>query len=113
MATIELKITNNGVSKGTVGFIAKNAASIKLGNTKPLFDGDMTRAAWLLDHDGDVITWLCTSVGERLDDYPEFKISWTWAARQALLSLIDDASDALTNEDDDKVQPTFILTKSE
>ena len=31
---INLAIINNGTAKGTIGYIAKNAASIKLSNTQ-------------------------------------------------------------------------------
>ena len=112
MANINLNIINNGVAKGTLGFLAKNAASILLGNQKPLFKGDQTRAAWLLDHDGNTITWLCASDSGTLADQPEWFTDWTKAARNTLENIIDLAQDLLENQDADVPKLTFTVSKN-
>jgi hypothetical protein len=50
---ITLKIDNNGQANGTLGWLCKTAASIKIGNTKT-----GKQAAWLMGHDGKSIACL-------------------------------------------------------
>lgn len=110
MSSININIINNGVTKGTVGYLAKHATSIKLGNTSPLYKGDQTRGAWLLDKDGNDITWLCSSNGETLRHHPNWEADWTDAARDALGGLIEIAQDLLDNQDSEADRVTFAVT---
>lgn len=50
---IKIKIRNQGNLRGTVGWLAQNAATIDIGKT----NGD-NQGAWLLDHAGKTITTL-------------------------------------------------------
>lgn len=108
---VTLKVLNCGASKGTVGYLTKHAASIRVGNAKPQYDGDQTRHAWLLDHDGNTITWLASSVGERLEMHEGYAYDWTEAAREVLYELMDIAEEILANEDSEADRPTFALQK--
>ena len=49
----EIEIKNQGNSKGTIGWLAKNASTILIGETK---SGD--QGAWLKDNGGNTITVL-------------------------------------------------------
>ena len=111
MSTIQLKIVNNGDNKGTVGYLAKHAAAIKLGDCKPLYDGDQRRGAWLLDHTGQVITFLVDSGGEKISDDPGHEYQFTEAAREVIDDLIGTAEDLLSNEDATAERPIFSLSK--
>ena len=50
---ITLQIQNNGIARGTLGWLCANIGSIKIGETK-----SGKQAAWLLDRDGKNITVL-------------------------------------------------------
>lgn len=113
MTIINISIINNGLNTGTVGYLAKNAASIKLGNLNPLYKGDQTRGAWLLDHDGKTITYLASSTGERVDDQEDFDYEWTEAAKAVLSELADMAIELLENEDSNLPRPVFALALQE
>ncbi len=50
---IKLKIKNNGIQTGTIGWLAKNAATLSVGESKNGY-----RGVWLQDHEGKTITTL-------------------------------------------------------
>lgn len=50
---INIKIDNKGCAEGTIGWLAKNAAMIKIGETK-----NRNQGAWLQDHQGKTLTIL-------------------------------------------------------
>jgi len=109
MTTISINIINNGASIGTVGYLAKNAAAIKLDTVKPLYPGDMRRGAWLINHAGDTITWLCDSLGDTVLNEPTTELEWTEAARDALADIVAMAEVLLENMDADAPKLQFDL----
>ena len=98
MAHISINIINNGEAIGSIGWLAKNAAAIRIGSTK-----ESKQAAWLLDHDGKVITCLAirdpytydSKIIERVSRSDHgtgifaVSVSLTTAAWTALQQLID------------------------
>lgn len=51
MSKINISIKRNGHARGTIGWLAANAASIKIGESQKGKQG-----AWLVDHEGKTIT---------------------------------------------------------
>ena len=64
MSEMKINIKNNGLSKGSVGWLAKNAKTIRVGNTT---GGE--KAAWLKDHDDEVIFCLASASYNSSDEF--------------------------------------------
>lgn len=64
MSEIKINIKNNGLSKGSVGWLAKNAKTIRIANTT---GGE--KAAWLEDNEDTVIFCLASASYHTTDEY--------------------------------------------
>ena len=106
---ITLKIEKKGAQVGTIGWLAKNAAAIRLAPCLPMFTGDQRLGAWLIDHDGKTLAFLADSVGRRGSREEGFAHGWTSAAQSALMKLELVARDILLEEDE---SVTFTVTRT-
>lgn len=106
---ITLKIEKKGAQVGTIGWLATQAAAIRLAPCLPMFPGDQRLGAWLVDHDGKILAFLADSVGRRGSREEGFAHGWTSAAQSALMKLELVARDILLEEDE---SVTFTVTRT-
>lgn len=97
---IKLKIDKKGSLPGTVGWLAEHAYAISLGSRKPCFSGDYRRAAWLVDKEGKVLSFLFDSVCGRFNRQEDCN-GWTDAAVTVLEEIAAHAKHLLQEDEED------------
>lgn len=97
---ITLKIDKKGSLAGTVGWLAEHAYAIRLSSCEPYFNGDYRRAAWLVDKEGKVLSFLFDSVRGRFDR-EGYCNGWTDAAVTVLEEIAAHAKHLLQEDEED------------